>query len=1017
VPRTQRIVTRGWIRIALAAAIWVPALPAAAAGPELSDAQKRKLDENYRLCLSKEKGPYTQNYCVCQNGERQPVQTKDGRVGTPCGGKMRFCAAWRAPWGEALAQERVYVANLFARDLYEWDAFPDPNDLVRGYILEKYLVETEPAHKFAVMRSYGGLGGSEYEARDAPLFFERYLADERFREPRLYLLAYELQRRYFVRNDQGQIQRARALAVAIQTAQPSFKPLRDATHNQISADLIPKLAAYRARMAAGPTRDRVDELIAEIRKLTSLDESSLRTQLPAFQDAALRGELEARLPAADADPIDATTRLADLMVFARRTVEAKQVSPADARRLIDLSITAAAVLQRRGTDLLAAGTPLPARRHVEWLVGLTDAAYGAGLVMERERTAAVENLRTLLGESSWGRVELDRRLDQAERVVEWAQRGVQYSFEEVRAAWSHLMPETALLGDDVLRGSPLLLYGQVLERLENFATGSEPVRHEIFGASFERDVRALNPGLAFGRLRVSPEPGSYSRADVVALPETPADLEPAAGIVTRGEGNVVSHVQLLARALGIPNAVVGPRVYEQFPAHQGHDVFLLVTPGGRVVVKDGSKLGERDRAVLDEYTRNQARTGTGSLGHGGAKLHIARERLDLSPKLALDLASVRRADSGVRCGPKAAYLGELKHLFPDKVARGVVVPFGAYYEHYQRATVHVPPALAGRGIAQAGEPLSSFVERTYQSFFGEMIPRGTQEKELGEWIRPRLDVIRASLQETPLSPELEDSIRAELARQGLLRPDDPSQTVGLFVRSDTNVEDLDNFNGAGLNLTLFNRKSVEDVFAALKEVWASPFTYRSFSWRQTLIDEPLWVLPSVVLLESVPNDRSGVLVTADIDHGDPDGMLVATSEGVGGAVDGSAAETLLWSPSGAELVTMFKSPWRQMLQPGGGSAVVAATGQPYVLEPRELEELVATAQIMRGQLEPSIDASGRARPWDVEFGFASGKLWLFQVRPFVGNDALKNVPALAAYDGNGNGRVRQETLSSDAMIP
>ena len=76
-------------------------------------------------------------------------------------------------------------------------------------------------------------------------------------------------------------------------------------------------------------------------------------------------------------------------------------------------------------------------------------------------------------------------------------------------------------------------------------------------------MRALNPGLALGTLRVAPKEGDYARDEVLALPETPADLKPAAGIVTRGEGNVVSHVQLLARALGIPNAVVATEAYER----------------------------------------------------------------------------------------------------------------------------------------------------------------------------------------------------------------------------------------------------------------------------------------------------------------------------------------------------------------------------------------------------------------------------------------------------------------------
>ena len=135
-----------------------------------------------------------------------------------------------------------------------------------------------------------------------------------------------------------------------------------------------------------------------------------------------------------------------------------------------------------------------------------------------------------------------------------------------------------------------------------------------------------------------------------------------------------------------------------------------------------------------------------------------------------------------------------------------------------------------------------------------------------------------------------------LAKHRLLLKDDPTRTTGVFIRSDTNVEDLDDFNGAGLNLTLFDRRALDDVFSGLKEVWASPFTYRSFSWRQALIDEPLWVLPSVVILESIPTEKSGVLVTIDVDRGDTDSMLIATSEGVGGAVDGSPAETLVHSP-------------------------------------------------------------------------------------------------------------------------
>jgi len=278
-----------------------------------------------------------------------------------------------------------------------------------------------------------------------------------------------------------------------------------------------------------------------------------------------------------------------------------------------------------------------------------------------------------------------------------------------------------------------------------------------------------------------------------------------------------------------------------------------------------------------------------------------------------------------------------------------------------------------------------------------MVPAKKSEKELSTWITPRLDIIRYSIRQGPLSPALKQAIRDGLDREGLLSGD-KSQSVGCFIRSDTNVEDLDNFNGAGLNLTVFNRKSLDEIYEGLKEVWSSPFEFRSFSWRQTLIDDPTWVLSSVVILESVPNDKSGVLITADVNTGDQGKMTVATSEGVGGAVDGTSAETLLWSPQGVELLTLFKSPWKNQLLPTGGSGIVPSTGKDTVLEPDELKQIVAAARKISATFQPARDPAGKARPWDIEFGFKSGKLWLFQCRPFLGNDALKNIPALASLE-------------------
>src|SRR5690606_28438327 len=107
------------------------------------------------------------------------------------------------------------------------------------------------------------------------------------------------------------------------------------------------------------------------------------------------------------------------------------------------------------------------------------------------------------------------------------------------------------------------------------------------------------------------------------------------------------------------------------------------------------------------------------------------------------------------------------------------------------------------------------------------------------------------------------------------------------------IEDLPGFTGAGLNKTVPNVVGFDAIVAALREVWASPFSERAYGWRQDLMDQPEHVYVSVLLHRSVPNEKSGVLITADVDSGNREALTVAVSPGVGGGVDGEAAESVL----------------------------------------------------------------------------------------------------------------------------
>jgi len=651
-----------------------------------------------------------------------------------------------------------------------------------------------------------------------------------------------------------------------------------------------------------------------------------------------------------------------------------------------------------------------ARELIDILKDTLAGSYGAGLMSRREYDAGVTSLNTLLNKKNLTIGDAYRTLNRANLVVEWAQASIRTAFSDAWDPWVSLFPEIQRINDDIIRSSPLMAYAGIITSLRGYLLTQLDLKHHILGETCVQGVRALNPGLALGPLAFFNELEAYTRDNILALETTNAELEPVAGIITKDEGNVVSHVQLLARALGVPNAVFLNTLYSRLNGVKGKPLFYAVTPMGRIILKEADKMDPVDKQILAEYRKNVKQTQDADVRGQSGKLTIDAGRLNLKEARVLRLEDVRRKDSGVFCGPKAAFLGELKYHFPHHVVRGVVIPFGMYSAHFEKARVVLPENLKDKGIAEAGQPLATLVRSTYDTFFNRLLKDPAMSSaQLAKWIQPRLDVIRHSIRKIDLDPSFVQSLREQLAAQGLFTDRRGERLQGVFVRSDTNVEDMPNFNGAGLNLTIFNLMTFPDVLEGIKEVWASPFTYRSFSWRQTVISDPNLVFPSIVVLESVPSEKSGVLITADVDTGDPTRMTIATAEGVGGTVDGSPAETLLYSKTETLLLNQFKSPIRRMLilEGKGGSQMVPATGAERVLTDDELKALVAAAEKIGREFAPEAGVDGSPLPWDIEYGFVNGRLFLFQTRPFVGNSDLRNLPALAALDKGMKEKERQ----------
>ena len=157
----------------------------------------------------------------------------------------------------------------------------------------------------------------------------------------------------------------------------------------------------------------------------------------------------------------------------------------------------------------------------------------------------------------------------------------------------------------------------------------------------------------------------------------------------------------------------------------------------------------------------------------------------------------------------------------------------------------------------------------------------------------------------------------------------------------------------------------------------------------------------MLLQQGVPAEKSGVLVTKDIDTDDRGVFTVVVNEGVGGGVDGQLAETLKVNlKTGAvRRISSATARERRVLRPGGGIETLPVRRSGVVLTNDEIRALrKLTLRVPKRVPEFALDGDRRPPAADIEFGFADGKLWLFQIRPLVESAGANRHRYLNALD-------------------
>lgn len=913
-----------------------------------------------------EKGPFARISWFCNDGAILPPTPY---ACVPHGGGRQH-----GDWNEhtlGLRAAGFYVANVLARiNAAELVKTDNHHAILKQILLERFLIEIDDGWIFRGARYYRGALQVEDENRSGRQLLLSLLAGPK-KVKQEFMIMRESTRFLPHGQSSSTVTTVRQLSTTLSERDPQFMFLRNKIHSQPDPSDAQRVRDYvESHKIDSP--DEYEHLAADIDDLYNT--ISITDHLLALSKKVQSPELARKLRQYAAQltaHADDTERNFSIISEVLMLLRDNLATAGDTRQQLEV-LDASLMLERNvfttGNTLLEHLPSSSRRARLKWLADSSKALYGAGLISRRQWQSIQDSIASL-NSTSLALPVYREELRFLARVASWTNRWMQFHFGNSIEHLGRIEPQVHKFVHEKLREGPLLVYSRVLDSLMQDANRQAGLGHQLFGKTIGTGLRALNPGLARGILHLPTQKSDKSKFkpdSIYLLPDTTAELPLVAGILTLGEGNALSHIQILASNLGIPNVVVDHALLPQLKAWENKRIVLAVSPAGSVQLDEDGQ--HWDEIFNREATIPQAR------------INPDLKKLDLELKDFVPLDRLRSTDSGRIVGPKAANLGELRHHFSTAVADGLVIPFGVFRQlleqnmQGQDQSVYAWMQDQYRGIeALKSKPLAQ--TRARQAFL----------TKLRNWISnadPGSD----------FRQRLKDAMQQMFGKDG---------SYAVFVRSDTNLEDLPGFTGAGLNLTVPNVVGFDKVLEAIARVWASPFTERAYAWRQQRMDRPEHIYVSILLMRSIPVEKSGVMVTMDVESGRHSGYSVAVNEGVGGAVRGQAAEELRINAYSGEirLLAEATSPYRRVVTMQGGLQKLPASLNEAVLTSKEIAQLRLLGKELPQRIH-LLNNEDRLAPLDVEFGFYKNKLMLFQVRPYLQSLRAKRSRYLNQLDIN-----------------
>lgn len=866
-------------------------------------------------------------------------------------------------------KNHVYFGQILAGSCNEdfWDAKHN-NLRIKQYQLEKYLRDIDDGWIMQKGQFYRGALQVQDEEEWGINFLTELLGNYVVLEKQYYLTRQAV-RDIPHKSDVFLRDKIWALSKEIADDNSSFIEIRTKIHSQPDAQDLVKVIAYKKENAAKLSEEsttKINDLIQCLEQVYAAPKVS--TILPYVNKIDKKLEIRKLLDTYVDEQMSSPPSISKIittaeLIYAIRQEIGKINKSASRLALMDISI----LLEDMFFHEIYVWKPQDLDDLLEKICFSGMALTGTGFIENWEWEILENNFTTIdlnqpnrkFPDGYYTLRDLISFQESTRKLVSWGSSMPRAVYQDVVELFGAFEPLSYGYFDEQIHNSILLSLGQSLQVLDDIIAREADFSNNVMGIANQNNIRALNSGYAKGKLIVVEDGQTLeeiSSDNIYIFNKPPRDLQPVAGIATVQEGNRVSHIQLLARNLGIPNASLTSKNLQDLKSKSGQEVFYAVSEKGKVIMKPSKKMTKREKKLFNTKKRKEK------------KVTVPTNKLDLTVNEIINMREISASNSGVICGPKAANLGELKQMYPDKVVEGLVIPFGVFRHHLNQK-------MPDQEISYW-----HYLTGIFDSAI-KLEEEGHSEEDIEIFILDKLSIFRKAFEKikftnpfiADLKAQFKEAFGKELGK------------VPVFIRSDTNMEDLSEFTGAGLNKSVFNVVSFKSILKGIRQVWASPYTERSYRWRQHYLTNPENVFPSILIIPSVDVEYSGVLVTKGITTGDKNDLTIAFSRGAGGAVDGQAAEMWLLDESQYNILLSpaREAKYRRLPISGGTSSNYATYDEP-ILNAKNVYDLRVLASDVQDRF-PTFTKDNSGGPYDVELGFKDDKIWLFQIRPFVEN--------------------------------